>query len=224
MASTLSLRALLTSLALASCAAAQQPVNKPRVLTASYTGTPLREAFADLAARWQVEIHPLWTGPAQSGLDPDLPVTVTLRAATVERCIEQLVREADGDTTWQQDEDGAYEVGPRARLDAHPVLRLYDAHDLLASVPDYTDGATLDLAAALSGERGASVLHENDREERLPDRAARADDLRALIMASIEPERWLDAGGGSTISTHGGVLIVRAPGYIQRQLVAHPRP
>jgi hypothetical protein len=44
-----------------------------------------------------------------------------------------------------------------------------------------------------------------------------------IILETIEPDAWLDNGGdAASIRYFEGVLIVRAPDYIQRQIGGYP--
>ena len=44
-----------------------------------------------------------------------------------------------------------------------------------------------------------------------------------IILETIEPDAWLDNGGdAASIRYYEGVLIIRAPDYIQRQIGGYP--
>jgi len=64
-----------------------------------------------------------------------------------------------------------------------------------------------------------------------PERATEAEKVQQLvdiILETVEPEAWVDNGGdAATIRFYQGVLIIKAPDYIQRQIGGYnfaPRP
>ena len=104
-------------------------------------------------------------------------------------------------------------------------LEIYDINDLLLDVPDYTDVPRIDLQQALQSNQGGggggqSPFREQgqqDRNARLKDRQAKADELTQLITSIVEPDQWVDNGGsGGSIRLYQGTLIVNAPDYMHR--------
>ncbi|MGA1016986.1 MAG: hypothetical protein ACO3YY_03200 [Phycisphaerales bacterium] len=65
------------------------------------------------------------------------------------------------------------------------------------------------------GEAGEAPERRSEEEK--------VQDLVDLIIESVEPESWVDNGGdAATIRYYQGVLIVRAPDFIQRQIGGYP--
>ena len=54
-------------------------------------------------------------------------------------------------------------------------------------------------------------------------RAAARDDLITLIQLTVEPEAWESRGGPCTITHAQGLVVVRAPDFVHRQIES-PRP
>ncbi|MHC4832532.1 MAG: hypothetical protein ACYTFH_01315 [Planctomycetota bacterium] len=65
------------------------------------------------------------------------------------------------------------------------------------------------------GEAGEAPERRSEEEK--------VQDLVDLIIDTVEPESWVDNGGdAATIRYYQGVLIVRAPDFIQRQIGGYP--
>ncbi|MCP3903216.1 MAG: hypothetical protein GY715_06220 [Planctomycetes bacterium] len=65
-----------------------------------------------------------------------------------------------------------------------------------------------------SGSGGGSPL--NDRE--------RADEIIDLITTTVEPDAWQRNGGeAASITFHEGVLVIRAPDFVHRQIGGYPK-
>lgn len=125
-------------------------------------------------------------------------------------------------------EDGRVEVGPKSRLNRNKRLEMYDIQDLLFRVNDYAEVPELDLDSAIQqggqgggGGGGGSIFEDSEEErENQPTQEEQAQQLIDLIIEFVEPEQWRDNGGdGGTITFYrGGILLVRAPDYMHRQL------
>ncbi|MEX2219869.1 MAG: hypothetical protein WD749_14045 [Phycisphaerales bacterium] len=221
------LAAASAALAAPALAAPPVPAGQPLV-TVKASGIPARDAIAWLGRAAGLRLVPLWRDAEHpEGLDPDRALDLTLTRADPMHALEVVLRQLDGDATWQLDESGAVEIGPRARLNESRSVRIYNIRDLLTRAPDHPQGATLDLEAALRAG-SESVLREDDRGHR-PDadleRAERAERLVLLITSTVEPDQWVDNGGAAaTIRVHEGSLVVRAPGYIHRQIAGSLLP
>ena len=72
------------------------------------------------------------------------------------------------------------------------------------------------------GGGGAPFGNPGDEPERMSEEE-KVQQLVDIILETIEPDAWLDNGGdAASIRYFEGVLIVRAPDYIQRQLGGYP--
>lgn len=74
-----------------------------------------------------------------------------------------------------------------------------------------------------SGGGGSGIFGDPGEE---PDRVSeqeRAEQIMEIIRESVETDRWVDNGGNSaTMRYFQGVLIIRAPDYIQREIGGYP--
>ena len=72
------------------------------------------------------------------------------------------------------------------------------------------------------GGGGAPFGEPGDEPERLTE-DEKVQQIVDIILETIEPDAWLDNGGDSaSIRYYEGVLIIRAPDYIQRQIGGYP--
>ncbi|MFO0829295.1 MAG: hypothetical protein U0572_14250 [Phycisphaerales bacterium] len=72
------------------------------------------------------------------------------------------------------------------------------------------------------GSGGGIFGDPGDAPQAVPEEE-RAQKIVDLILETVEPDAWADNGGDiATIRYHQGVLIVRAPDYIQRQIGGYP--
>lgn len=72
------------------------------------------------------------------------------------------------------------------------------------------------------GGGGNIIGDEGDDPERRPE-SEKADELVNIIIESVEPDAWTENGGQwASIRYYQGVLIIRAPDWIHRQLGGYP--
>ncbi len=160
------------------------------------------------------------------GLDKDALVTVNARNMTIQNLLEfSLDRTGDefNEATWQLTVDGIIEVGPKEWLNSKKTVRLYDIHDMLFVIPNFTDVPELDLDAVLQqssgGGGGRGVFRVDDPDDIEVDEATRVQEIVDIVTSTIDPEQWqINGGTGASIRFYRGSLLVSAPGYIHRQL------
>jgi len=190
---------------------------------------------------------------ASAGIDPDMPITLSVERRPAIMVLEAILdRAADFDpNTWQL-RDGFLEVGPKVRLNAAAEVRMYPIRDLLFEPPRFDNAPEFDIEAAGEqgrgggggqgggggggfggggggggrggggGGGGGGIFGSPGADpERVTD-AERADDLIRLIEELVEPEYWLSTMTGLRYTQ--GVLIIRAPDYVHRQIGGYPFP
>ena len=70
---------------------------------------------------------------------------------------------------------------------------------------------------------GGGLIGDPGEDPERPSEAEKADQLMEIIQEQCEPEAWKDAGGDSaTMRYYQGVLIIRAPDFIHRQIDGYP--
>jgi hypothetical protein len=74
-----------------------------------------------------------------------------------------------------------------------------------------------------SGGGGGGLIGDPGEDPERPSEEEKADQLMDIIMEQCEPDAWKDAGGDwATMRYYQGVLIIRAPDFIHRQIDGYP--
>lgn len=181
------------------------------------------------------EIEPHWAddSPTGLGLDKDARITLKARRVSALTLLEMVLEKGAGElslpsggNTWQMTDHGTIEIGPKERLMLNQRLETYDISDMLVEIPDYGEAPEIDLQQVLQsgqGGGGQSPFQEEDDEEleRLT-RQERAEEIENLLTLFVEPETWIDGGGTATLRYYQGMLIVRGPDYLHRQINGYP--
>ncbi len=203
-----------------------------RRMSADFNEKRLEDVISFIKDFSNADIETLWTDDKHGeGLDKDTVITVKAENVTVlqliERVLEKAHPETGGEATWQMSETGAFQIGPRDRLNKYRRVQIYDINDLLMEVPDYREVPRIDLQQALQASQGGGggggqspFRNEQDRENQNERRKARqdqAEELATLIRDLVETDQWTENGGsGGSIKYYNGTLIVNAPDYIHR--------
>ncbi len=203
-----------------------------RPISLDQADTRLEDILAFIKDFSGAPLEPLWADDRNpEGLDRDKLVTVRVNNVTVLALLERvLAQAADGDldeNTWQLNEFGDVQLGPKNRLNRFKRVEIYDINDLLIELPTYDEVPLIDLQSVLqsSGGRGGGggqSPFRDDQEQDEQDRQLREDkaqEIIDLIVQIVEPEQWQDGGGtGGSIRYWQGTMIVNAPDYMHRQL------
>lgn len=183
------------------------------------------------------------------GIDPDSPITIQatdlLGVEAMELVVEQCA--ALDPCTWQL--RGSFiEVGTKARLAAPSArqVRTFPVQELLYQAPDFDNAPLLGFAGAYGpnpyfdlarssgsvgvglsrgafGPRsGSGFTYGAPAAAPTQSLEERARELIRVIVDVVEPEAWTENGGEwASIHYQDGVLIVRAPDFVQRQLFGY---
>ena len=218
-------------------------------ITVNFDETPARDAFTYVKQLLGVDLVVRYNDDRSGfGIDPDTPISLEAKGVPALTVIERMLEQcADLDPcTWQL-RKGYIEIGTKDRLSvpAARELRMYPIRDLLFEVPRFDNAPEFDLNSSLNqgggaggggggfggggggaggGGGGGGAPFGNPGEE--PERMSEDEKVQQLvdiILETIEPDAWVDNGGdAATIRYFEGVLIVRAPDYIQRQIGGYP--
>lgn len=207
-----------------------------RPVAVEFTETRLEDAMKYIADITQADIEVFWMDERNStGLDKEAPITLKVERTTALALVEKVLEHATtdvtgtGGNTWQMSSSGAFQVGPKERLNKFKRIEIYNVQDLLLEVPDYVEAPEFDLQSVLQstgqggGGGGQSPFRETGGQQGggLGTRPyqERLDDLVNLLTQLVETEQWVDNGGdGASMRPFQGNLLVNAPDYIHRQL------
>jgi len=220
-------------------------------VSASFDKTPARDAINYIRTVSGVNITGRYAnGRGDRGIDAETEISLDVSnepALTVlETILEQCAANIGEACTWQL-RRGFVEVGTKDRLAMAKTLRYYPIRDLLFEPPTFDNAPSLDLNSALNqggaggyggggsggggyggsgggGSSGGAPLFPppHDETQRLTEQE-KTDRLIDLIRELVEPEGWAARGGDwCTIGAYQGVLIVRAPDFVHRQIGRYP--
>lgn len=201
-----------------------------QTVSVDVTDQPVEDLFAFLTATTGAEIEPIYLDDTRDdGIDPETTITIKVKnvpaLVVLERVLArtQQAEQPASEYTWQFNDTGAIEVGPKADLNRRQIVQIYDISELLFVIPNFDNAPEFDLSAALqSGQGGGSsgpFQGGNDNDTDQPTFEERRDAVIELLQANIEPTEWTALGGsGASVSPFGGQLVVTAPDYIHRQI------
>ncbi len=194
-----------------------------RAVTAELDEAALEDVVTYIEQATGATLEPAWIDESSAGvgLDREMLVTMSARGETALAFLERVLDKVDDDfdaATWQVTDAGTIEIGPRSVLNRRAYVKIYDVQDLLFEAPNFTDVPDLELGSVVQGQGGT----DQDVDLELPADSSEADrmeNLISLIQTSVEFDQWRENGGdGASITEYQSALLVRAPGYVHRQL------
>ncbi len=211
-----------------------------RPVDAVFEEESLRSVLDRLAEGTGVEFAPVYISERREvGLDPELPITMTLEREPAINAIERILDEATTDDfdapTWQLTNDGRIELGPRSALNRRKYTKVYYVHDIVFDVPNFRPKYSVNTniqgfnnsSTPLFGMYGSpppppTPYHDNlnvDNLLRMVTNEVLVDHMLELLRFTVEPDQWRDNGGrGGSLRMFDGHLVVNGPGYIHRQI------
>ncbi len=174
---------------------------------------PSKKVMGNFEKQLGVLLNIRWDEGGKTGLNPTIPITLTLKEqpalVVLERIIAQL--DPDGNATWQL-RHGALEVGLKKHLAASSRHRLetYYIKDLLFTIRNF-DAPEL-------GSFGGSGRDGNGSVDTPPSQQTEIDRIIDLIVRFVEPNLWEQNGGPCSITNYKKNLLVRAPDFVHRQI------
>ena len=212
-------------------------------ITVNFERTQAKTAFEYVQQQLGVPLIVRYAGEGGAdGIDPEMEISLAMEGAAALSVVERMLEMCGTDSpcTWQIRE-GFIEAGTKDRLSvpAARELRMYPVRDLLFEPPNFDNAPDFNLSAALeqgnqggqgggsggggSGGGGGGVIGDPGEDPDRPSETEKADQLMEIIQDQCEPEAWQDAGGdAASIRYYQGVLIIRAPDFIHRQIDGYP--
>lgn len=170
-------------------------------------------SFISNTARVDIDVD--WDSLADIGVDPDTPVTLRLRNATLETVLDRVVARVSDRTLpagWAV-QDGIITIASDEVLRRNTVLEIYDIRDLLFVIPRFDDAPEFDLSSALQSSQGGGggsspFQSGGNQQDDLPFED-RVNEIVNLIQTTVDPNGWVDSGGDtSSISQLNGNFVI----------------
>ncbi len=204
-------------------------------ITIELTDQPLEAVINYLKDSTTADIDVLWGEEGGNGMKKDLPITMSVKNMPALDLLERILSKAQtefSENTWQMTSTGSLECGPKDQLNKTRRIELYDIHDLLLVIPNHYDVPQIDLQGLLQqsqgggggGGGGRSPFKDDqqtrqNQEQRKKEMDDHAKEIVDIIVQTVEPSQWTDAGGeAASIRYYQGHLIVNAPDYVHRQI------
>jgi len=216
-----------------------------RDLSVDFDGAPTRDVFDYLRTALGINLVVRYSDDmAGHGIDAELPITLSTQTTPAVVVLELVLEQCSiiAECSWQF-RSGFVEVGTKERLSVPGAreLRWFPVHEMLFEAPDFVDAPDLRLDHAFpqyggfgfgstgrffgGGRVGYSApIQVTTGTAGGSAEAQRAQSLINLITDLVEPLAWTRNGGDrASIRYHDGMLLVNAPGYIQRQIFGLPK-
>ncbi|MEE2908327.1 MAG: hypothetical protein VX527_10925 [Planctomycetota bacterium] len=208
---------------------------------------PVKEALdwlsEQVGTRFQIS---MLNGKSMDGIDPEIKITLNFldmpALNVLEHILDQCASQQQVACTWQLRWGMVY-IGPTSVMDEarFRTIRIYDVGDLVMTIPDYDEPPELQLggtsggggfgggggsggAGGFGGGGGGGGGGDHPRNwdwEQLEEE--NIQQLILILQTNIEPTAWQRNGGdAASINVKDSSLIIRAPGYIQRQIDGFP--
>ncbi len=179
--------------------------------------------FISSTARVDIDVD--WDSLADIGVDPDTPVTLRLRNATLETVLDRVVQRVSDRTLpagWAV-QDGIITIASDEVLRRNTVLEIYDIRDLLFVVPRFDDAPEFDLSSALQSSQGGGgsspFQSGGGQQDDLPFED-RVNQIVNLIQTTVDPNGWVDNGGEtSSISQLNGNFVITTTPRNHRSII-----
>jgi hypothetical protein len=209
-----------------------------RPVTIEFEGNRLEDVLDFFEEVADIQSEAKWLNErSATGLDKDFEINLAVEnmsvVNTLERVLDRMVEEELDMPTWQLNNWGEVEVGPRSRLNARKYVKVYPVQDLLFQIPDFTDVPQLDIDDVLDqggqgggGGGGGGIFDNPDTDPGIgtPEREE-AERLVRILQTFVEEDQWdANGGNGGTIRYFRGSLVIRGADYMHRALSGYDFP
>lgn len=207
--------------------AKKPPSAAARALRASVDRIEWEDVTLEEIAEWlreqgKVNVVVHWRRLEDAGIDRDSAVSLRLQkvsvAAVLAQALEQL---SDVEPLRFQGEGNIITISTKQFFSSKMYVRVYEIHDLLMRIPDFTDAPRVSVTEQGGGGGGGSggggdtdPIFEDDDSDDDDDAEWKQDQisrLMLLITETIEPDSWYvnHTGGEGTIRVFNDMLVVR---------------
>jgi len=210
-----------------------------RIPDMQFEDVPLEQVMEYIAELTQVNVVVRWEILEDAGIEKDKPITIKVRNVRLSRVLWLILNEAGGtDLRLAYRASGNMLVlSTEENLGQEMLVKVYDVSDLLVRPPRFANALQLDATQALQqaaqsgqggqggGGGGGQGLfggqgsgQQSQRDDERDGVGAGMQELRQLIVDTVEPDSWVDNGGLGTIQPFGNVLVVRNSILVHQRL------
>jgi len=169
-----------------------------------FNAIPLSDVLDNLRNATGANIFVNWRALEAVGVDRNAPVTARLRDIKFKKALSVILADAGGSAVKLGfvAEDGVITVSTEEDLHRNVTTRVYDVRDLIVQPVNFTPP-----------NQFAPQSTTQPAPEEQPSRQQQIDSLITLIIESIAPDTWRQAGGtiGSIQELSGQLIITQIP-------------
>jgi hypothetical protein len=205
-----------------------------RPVTIEFEGNRLEDVLDFFEEIADIQIDAKWLNErSATGLDKDFEINLKIEnmpvVNAIERVLDRTLEDETDAPTWQFNNWGEVEVGPRSRLNARKYVRIYPVQDLLLTIPNYSNVPNLNIDDVLDqgGQGGGGGIFDDPQRDPAPGSSEReeVERLVSIIQLFVEEDQWAANGGnGGTIRFYRGSLVIRGADYMHRALSGYNFP
>jgi hypothetical protein len=185
-----------------------------------FRDTPLRDAVADLRAQSGTNLVVEWPVLESLGISPDMPINLRLRDVTLDKALSVLADyvTSGSDTSLEYTASGdAIVITTSEGLAGHVYGRVYDLRDLHDDLIEVGPG--VGMFGDPPGQQTQGIFSSGPNTPPQPPVTSELDDeLRLILVESVAPEFWYDAGGTGRVDALSGHFLVVAPWCHHRRI------
>ena len=200
-------------------------------LDVDFRDVPVKDAMGWLEKRLGTRFQIGYMDESNSdGIIADTKITIELENMPAMNVLEMILEQCSAaqkepclwQLRWGMVYAGTLDHMGEARLQ---MTRIYPVEDLMMSIPDFNNPPDLNLGGGSGGGNGGGSGGGSDKPSDREWNEERKEELILLIQRLIEPDAWGSNGGdAATMMFQDSNLVVRAPGYIHRQINGFPYP
>jgi hypothetical protein len=201
----------------------------------NFNGQALSDVVDFLRDAAGVDILVEWPSLEQIGVNKDAPVTLVLREPTPVDAVLPLMFRSTGLALRYEIDKGVVIIGSAADGRASMAMRVYDVSDLVANFEGGKTTAAIQPSAigASDASGGGGPIGGPPSNPAAPGPGAAGspfpanftgagngamEQLVSLILSTIHPDVWMQAGGQASIGVFKTKLVIKAPEGVHKEV------
>jgi len=192
-----------------------------RLPQVTFTAAPLEQVVEWLAQQTELDVVVRWQALEEAGLERERPICLHVRHLRLSQVLWLILNEAGGPDLKLAylAGDGLLVISTAEDLERQMVTKVYDVADLLGRVPDFGAAPRIDPAQWAGETRGCFATPGAAGSEGYENKpGTSSEELRQVVIDTVEPWSWAEHGGLGTIRAYGHVLVVRNSLRVHQQL------
>ena len=194
---------------------------KDKKIPADFNDVPLASALAYVQKTTGVNMDINWAALEKVGIDRETAISMKLPEASAETIMERIIEKVSPDKAtaagWAVDK-GILTVSSEQQINSRTVTEIYDVHDLLVEIPNFTNAPEFDLATVLKSDAASSsaapfVASGKTTLEHRTTPEQRTKEVIDILTNTIAHDSWQENGGevGFVQQFQGALVVTTTP-------------